>query len=154
MLQAANKKTLEKKIINDKLKLPTFLTSEAHGLLKGLLHKNQDGRLTSDSTDPKKDVRKLKFFAGFNWTKLQNMEITPPFVPAVVGGLKDLSNFDDFWTNLPAEDSPANTPDSSLVADDPFLGYSYTHDDHLPSLIRACQLEEEGDMNVASEARD
>mmetsp|Transcript_8531 Transcript_8531/g.31523 ORF Transcript_8531/g.31523 Transcript_8531/m.31523 type:complete len:752 (-) Transcript_8531:4954-7209(-) len=139
--RAANKKALEKKIMNDKLKLPTFLTSEAHGLLKGLLEKNPEKRLATNPSDPQKDIRKVKFFAGLNWGKVESKEIPPPFVPSVVDGQRDVSNFDTFWTELPAHDSPVNTPDGSLVTGDPFLGYSYTHENHLASLAKARELE-------------
>ncbi|CAH1430918.1 unnamed protein product [Lactuca virosa] len=42
-----NKDKVQKKIVKDKMKLPAFLSSEAHALLKGLLQKDPSKRLVN-----------------------------------------------------------------------------------------------------------
>ncbi|XP_074284366.1 serine/threonine-protein kinase AtPK2/AtPK19-like isoform X2 [Silene latifolia] len=44
-----NRQKIQQKILKDKIKLPTFLSSEAHSLLKGLLQKDTSKRLGSGS---------------------------------------------------------------------------------------------------------
>lgn len=43
-----NRQKVQQKIIKDKIKLPAFLSSDAHSLLKGLLHKEASKRLGVD----------------------------------------------------------------------------------------------------------
>ncbi|XP_057852311.1 serine/threonine-protein kinase AtPK2/AtPK19 [Cryptomeria japonica] len=114
-----NRQKLQDKIIKDKIKLPSYLTSEAHSLLKGLLQKDPSKRLGS-GVNGSDEIKRHKWFKIINWKKLDAREIQPTFRPNVSG--KDcIANFDERWTNMPPQDSPASTPKS----DEYFKGYTY-----------------------------
>ncbi|PIN05703.1 Ribosomal protein S6 kinase [Handroanthus impetiginosus] len=114
-----NRKKLQEKIINEKLKLPPRLTSEAHSLLKGLLQKDPLKRLGSGPKGAE-EIKSHKWFRMVNWKKLEARELKPKFKPDVSG--KDCTaNFDRCWTAMPPDDSPAPTPTSG----EHFQGYTY-----------------------------
>ncbi|KAK9119555.1 hypothetical protein Scep_017648 [Stephania cephalantha] len=115
----ANRKKLQERIIKEKIKLPSFLTSEAHSLLKGLLQKEQDRRLGS-GPNGSDEVKNHKWFKSINWKKLEAKELQPKFKPDV-SGIDCTANFDKCWTAMPADDSPAPTP----TAGGHFMGYTY-----------------------------
>ncbi|KAL6524384.1 hypothetical protein OROHE_016055 [Orobanche hederae] len=115
----ANRKKLQEKIINEKLKLPPRLSSEAHSLLKGLLQKDQSKRLGSYAKGAE-EIKCHKWFRTVNWKKIEARELQPKFKPDVSG--KDCTaNFDKCWTAMPLDDSPAPTPTSG----EHFQGYTY-----------------------------
>ncbi|XP_030940554.1 serine/threonine-protein kinase AtPK2/AtPK19-like [Quercus lobata] len=115
----ANRKKLQEKIIKEKFKLPPFLTSDAHSLLKGLLQKEPSRRLGSGPNGGD-EIKSHKWFQSINWKKLEARELQPKFKPDVSG--KDCTaNFDRCWTAMPADDSPAPTP----TAGEHFQGYTY-----------------------------
>lgn len=115
----ANRKKLQQRIIQEKVKLPPYLSSEAHSLLRGLLQKEPYRRL---GTGPGggDDIKNHKWFQSINWKKLEIREMEPKFTPDVSG--KDCTaNFDRCWTTMPPDDSPACTP----TAGEHFQGYTY-----------------------------
>ncbi|KAM1377502.1 hypothetical protein ACFX11_039252 [Malus domestica] len=115
----ANRKKLQERIIKEKVKLPSYLTSEAHSLLKGLLQKDPSQRL-GNGPNGGDNVKSHKWFRSINWKKLEAREVLPKFKPDVSG--KDCTaNFDRCWTTMPLEDSPAPTP----TAGEHFQGYTY-----------------------------
>ncbi|XP_061360284.1 serine/threonine-protein kinase AtPK2/AtPK19-like [Gastrolobium bilobum] len=114
-----NRKKLQEKIIKEKVKLPPYLTSEAHSLLKGFLQKDPSTRLGSGPNGDEQ-IKSHKWFRSINWNKLEARELQPKFKPDVSG--KDCTaNFDQCWTAMPLDDSPAPTP----TAGDHFQGYTY-----------------------------
>lgn len=55
------------------------------------------------------EIKRHKWFKGKNWRKLDARDIQPNFKPNVSG--KDCTaNFDERWTAMPPQDSPALTP--------------------------------------------
>ncbi|CAL5444718.1 unnamed protein product [Camellia sinensis] len=115
----ANRKKLQEKIINEKVKLPPRLTSEAHSLLKGLLQKEPSKRFGSGPKGAD-EIKSHKWFRSINWKKLEAREMQPKFKPDVSG--KDCTaNFDKCWTAMPLDDSPAPTPTTG----EHFQGYTY-----------------------------
>ncbi|KAI3454572.1 hypothetical protein Pfo_011235 [Paulownia fortunei] len=115
----SNRKKLQEKIINEKLKLPPRLSSEAHSLLKGLLQKDPLKRLGSGPKGAE-EIKSHKWFRTVNWKKIEARELQPRFNPDVSG--KDCTaNFDRCWTTMPLDDSPAPTP----TAGEHFQGYTY-----------------------------
>lgn len=116
-----SRQKLQQKIVNDKVKLPPMLTSEAHSLLKGLLQKDPARRLGSGPKGSD-EIKAHKWFRSINWKKLEAHEVQPKFKPDV-SGEECTANFDKCWTNMPANDSPASTPTGS--ADQHFHGYTY-----------------------------
>lgn len=103
-----NRDKVQKKIIKDKIKLPAFLSSEAHSLLKGLLQKEPHRRLGS-SPAGSDEVKRHKWFKPINWKKLEAREVHPSFRPEVSGKLCT-ANFEKKWTDMPLVDSPAASP--------------------------------------------
>ncbi|KAG8379025.1 hypothetical protein BUALT_Bualt07G0045300 [Buddleja alternifolia] len=115
----ANRKKLQEKIINEKLKLPPRLTSEAHSLLKELLQKDPLKRLGSGPRGAE-EIKSHKWFRTINWKKLEERELQTKFTPDVSGN-DCTANFDKCWTTMPLDDSPAPTP----TAGEHFHGYTY-----------------------------
>lgn len=115
----ANRKKLQEKIINEKLKLLPRLTGEAHSLLKGLLQKDPSKRLGSGPRGGD-EIKRHKWFRTINWKKLDARELQPKFKPDVTGS-DCTANFDKCWTTMPPDDSPASTPTTG----EHFQGYTY-----------------------------
>lgn len=86
-----------------------------------LLQKDPSKRLGNGPTGSR-DVKQHKWFKNINWRKLEMREVTPKFVPAV-NGKQCTANFDEMWTMLPIDDSPAGTP--KTTDHDFFQGYTY-----------------------------
>jgi p70 ribosomal S6 kinase len=107
--RSQNKNTLKKKITVAKLKLPAYLTSEAHSLIKSLLQRDPTKRLGYGPSGFDQ-VKKHPFFRTINWKKLENLEIPSPFKP-IVTGADCVNNFDKEYTDQPALDTPCGTPD-------------------------------------------
>ncbi|RYQ83547.1 hypothetical protein Ahy_B10g102271 isoform A [Arachis hypogaea] len=137
-----NREKIQQKIIKDKIKLPAFLSSEAHSLLKGcpsvkMMNKagTSDG-LTSSSVllllqkeagkrlgcGPKgiMEIKGHKWFKQINRRKLEAREIQPNFRPDVAGK-HCVANFEKRWTDMPVVDSPAASPNGA----NPFKDFSY-----------------------------
>ncbi|KAK6145717.1 hypothetical protein DH2020_022537 [Rehmannia glutinosa] len=114
-----NRHKIQQKILKDKVKLPPFLSSDAHALIKGLLQKEVNRRLGS-GPGGSDELKGHKWFKSINWKKLEAREIQPSFLPQVAG-THCVANFDECWTNMPVLDSPASSPNG----ENPFKGFSY-----------------------------
>ncbi|XP_058075405.1 serine/threonine-protein kinase AtPK2/AtPK19-like isoform X2 [Magnolia sinica] len=115
-----NREKIQQKIIKDKIKLPAFLSSEAHSLLKGLLQKEASRRLGS-GPDGSEEIKRHKWFKPINWRKLEAREIQPSFRPNVAGK-HCIANFEERWTNTPLSDSPVASP---VAGECNFVGFTY-----------------------------
>ncbi|ESQ49200.1 hypothetical protein EUTSA_v10020669mg [Eutrema salsugineum] len=113
---------IEQKIVKDKIKLPQFLSSEAHALLKGLLQKEPERRLGSGPSGAE-EIKEHKWFKGMNWKKLEAREVKPSFKPEI-SGRQCIANFDKCWTEMSVLDSPASSPSSDPKAN-PFTNFTY-----------------------------
>lgn len=119
-----NRQKVQKKIIKDRIKLPPFLTSEAHSLLKGLLQKDPSKRLGSGASGSD-DIKGHNWFKSISWKKLEAREIQPTFKPDVNGNCCT-ANFDGCWTTMPLDDhEPPSTPKADHDQHHHFAGYSY-----------------------------
>ncbi|XP_070595694.1 serine/threonine-protein kinase N1 isoform X1 [Erythrolamprus reginae] len=83
-------------IVNDEVRYPRFLSTEAIGIMRRLLRRNPERRLGSSERDAE-DVKKHPFFRSIEWEALLARKIKPPFVP-VIKGREDISNFDEEFT--------------------------------------------------------
>ena len=90
---------LFEKIKKGTLEYPTYLSTKATILLKGLLTKEPRGRLGSGPNDAE-DIKVQDFFEDLNWDKLMSGEISPPWDPQINGSM-DTSQFDHEFTNMP-----------------------------------------------------
>uniref|UniRef100_A0A1D1YK16 non-specific serine/threonine protein kinase n=1 Tax=Anthurium amnicola TaxID=1678845 RepID=A0A1D1YK16_9ARAE len=115
-----NREKIQKKIIKEKIRLPPFLSSEVHSLLKGLLQKDPSKRL-GNGPGGINEIKNHKWFRCINWRKLEAREIQPGFRPDVEGK-QCVANFDECWTNMPLNDSPVASP---VAGDCNFKGFSY-----------------------------
>ncbi|KAJ4832552.1 Serine/threonine-protein kinase AtPK2/AtPK19 [Turnera subulata] len=115
-----NREKIQQKIVKDKMKLPAYLSSEAHSLLKGLLHKEASKRLGNGASGSE-DIKRHKWFKAINWKKLEAKEIQPSFRPEVAG-THCIANFEKKWTEMPLSDSPAASPKLSA---NPFGDFTY-----------------------------
>lgn len=115
-----NRQKIQQKIIKDKIKLPAFLSSEAHSLLKGLLQKEASKRLGS-GPGGSQEIKSHKWFKIINWKKLEARETRPSFLPEVAGK-HCVANFEECWTNMPLLDSPVASPKFN---ENPFKGFTY-----------------------------
>ncbi|KAK4801408.1 hypothetical protein SAY86_021895 [Trapa natans] len=115
-----NRAKIQQKIVKDKMKLPNFLSSEAHSLLKGLLQKEATKRLGS-GPNGNEDIKGHKWFKTINWKKLEAREINPSFRPEVAGK-QCIANFEKKWTEMSITDSPAASPTTGV---NPFSGFTY-----------------------------
>ncbi|KAL9418776.1 hypothetical protein AB3S75_036682 [Citrus x aurantiifolia] len=115
-----NRQKIQQKIIKDKIKLPAFLSSEAHSLLKGLLQKEASKRLGSGQGGSQ-EIKSHKWFKMINWKKLEARETRPSFLPEVAGK-HCVANFEECWTNMPLLDSPVASPKFN---ENPFKGFTY-----------------------------
>lgn len=127
----SNPRRLGKKICNDPLKFPRFLTGEVISLLKGLLDRNPDKRLGSNM----KALKAHKFFRGLKWNDLIHGKIVPPFVPKLESNL-DTSNFDEEWTSQTLAQSPLDIRLLSASQERYFQGFSYVRSPEMPSILK------------------
>lgn len=128
--RAKSKTALQKSIISGKFKLPSYLSSDACNLLKGLLQKDASKRLGYGDSGSNA-VKNHPFFKSIDWKKLDNRDIVSPFKPKLACHMS-VENFDKIWTDLPPQDSPCSTPTKgSLEENGEFDGFSYV----APSLL-------------------
>lgn len=113
---------IQQKIVKDKMKLPAFLTSDAHALLKGLLQKDPSKRLGSGPIGSD-EIKRHKWFKPISWKKLDAREIIPSFRPDVEG-THCIANFDKCWTDMQLSESPASSPKTDANTN-PFTNFTY-----------------------------
>ncbi|KAI0527557.1 hypothetical protein KFK09_003161 [Dendrobium nobile] len=115
-----NRDKIQQKIVKEKMKLPAYLSTEAHSLLKGLLQKEVIRRL-GNGPGGSNEIKNHKWFKSINWRKLDAREIEPSFRPDVADQLC-IANFDKKYTSMPLLDSPVASP---VAGDCDFSNFSY-----------------------------
>ncbi|XP_023647640.1 serine/threonine-protein kinase N1 isoform X1 [Paramormyrops kingsleyae] len=114
-------------IVNDEVRYPRFLSTEAISLMRRLLRRNPDRRLGSSEKDAE-DVKKQPFFKGLDWEALLKRRLPPPFVPSI-RDKEDVSNFDDEFTlELPTLTPPREPRILSRKDQDNFRDFDYVSD--------------------------
>ncbi|XP_037395321.1 serine/threonine-protein kinase N1b isoform X1 [Pygocentrus nattereri] len=114
-------------IVNDEVRYPRFLSTEAISLMRRLLRRNPERRLGSSERDAE-DVKKQPFFRNIEWEALLQRKVTPPFVPSV-RDKEDVSNFDaEFTTEAPALTPPRERRTLSRKDQDWFRDFDYVSD--------------------------
>ncbi|XP_051893432.1 serine/threonine-protein kinase N2-like [Pristis pectinata] len=87
-------------IVNDEVRYPRFLSTEAISILRKLLRKNPEYRLGTGDEDAE-EVKKEMYFGEVDWEALFARRIKPPFIPKI-SGRNDVRNFDkEFTTQRP-----------------------------------------------------
>uniref|UniRef100_A0A8C2C0V9 Protein kinase N1b n=1 Tax=Cyprinus carpio TaxID=7962 RepID=A0A8C2C0V9_CYPCA len=116
-----------KYIVNDEVRYPRFLSTEAIGIMRRLLRRNPERRLGSSERDAE-DIKKQPFFRNMDWEALLQRRVPPPFVPAVKGK-EDVSNFDAEFTNeAPTLTPPRERRNLSRKDQDYFRDFDYVSD--------------------------
>ncbi|KAL5012902.1 hypothetical protein ScPMuIL_011453 [Solemya velum] len=108
-------------IVNEEVRYPRFLSSEAIAIMRRLLRRNPERRLGSSERDAE-DVKKQAFFRMLNWDDLLMKRVKPPFVPTVKHA-EDVSNFDEEFTGekpllTPTKDKRALGVEDQLLFED------------------------------------
>jgi len=108
-------------IISGKFKMPHYLSSVSHSIIKNLLNTNPEKRLGADGAV---QVKQHKFFHGINWHRLEEKEIAAPLKPNVDNC--DITYFDEKYTKAKPGDSPLiNPPILTASQENAFMGFSY-----------------------------
>jgi serine/threonine protein kinase len=81
-------------ILGGDLKFPSHFSRAAMDLVTKLLTQNSSKRLGM-LKGATKDIIKHKWFAGFDWSGLLDLSMTPPIVPKIKDA-EDTSNFDEY----------------------------------------------------------
>uniref|UniRef100_A0A6Q2ZB82 protein kinase C n=1 Tax=Esox lucius TaxID=8010 RepID=A0A6Q2ZB82_ESOLU len=114
-------------IVNDEVRYPRFLSTEAIGIMRRLLRRNPERRLGSGEKDAE-EVKKQPFFRGLDWEALLQRKLPPPFVPSIKGR-EDVSNFDEEFTTEPPALTPPREPRTLSRKDqDSFRDFDYVSD--------------------------
>ncbi|KAF0047165.1 hypothetical protein F2P81_000798 [Scophthalmus maximus] len=91
-------------IVNDEVRYPRFLSTEAISIMRRLLRRSPERRLGAGEKDAE-EVKRHLFFRNMDWNGLLAKKVKPPFVP-IIQGVNDVSNFDDEFTS----EAPILTP--------------------------------------------
>uniref|UniRef100_A0A3B4ET67 protein kinase C n=1 Tax=Pundamilia nyererei TaxID=303518 RepID=A0A3B4ET67_9CICH len=108
-------------IVNDEVRYPRFLSTEAISIMRRLLRRSPERRLGAGEKDAE-EVKKHLFFRTIDWTGLLAKKVKPPFVPTILGS-SDVSNFDDEFTSEapiltpPREPRVLNSEEQNLFSD-------------------------------------
>ncbi|XP_027873713.1 serine/threonine-protein kinase N1 isoform X1 [Xiphophorus couchianus] len=114
-------------IVNDEVRYPRFLSTEAIGIMRRLLRRNPDRRLGSGEKDAE-EVKKQPFFRNVDWEALLQRKVPPPFVPSI-RSKEDVSNFDEeFTTEPPALTPPREARSLSRRDQESFRDFDYVSD--------------------------
>ncbi|XP_032637302.1 serine/threonine-protein kinase N1 isoform X2 [Chelonoidis abingdonii] len=114
-------------IVNDEVRYPRFLSTEAIGVMRRLLRRNPERRLGSSERDAE-DVKKQPFFRVIDWEALLARRLPPPFVP-IIKGREDISNFDEeFTAEAPALTPPREPRQLTAAEQEAFRHFDYLAD--------------------------
>uniref|UniRef100_A0A671XQM9 protein kinase C n=1 Tax=Sparus aurata TaxID=8175 RepID=A0A671XQM9_SPAAU len=108
-------------IVNDEVRYPRFLSTEAISIMRRLLRRSPERRLGAGERDAE-EVKKHLFFRSMDWNGLLAKKVRPPFVPTIQGA-NDVSNFDDEFTSEapiltpPREPRALNTDEQHMFSD-------------------------------------
>ncbi|XP_030669426.1 serine/threonine-protein kinase N2-like isoform X2 [Nomascus leucogenys] len=114
-------------IVNDEVRYPRFLSTEAISIMRRLLRRNPKRRLGASKKDAE-DVKKHPFFRLIDWSALMDKKVKPPFIPTI-RGREDVSHFDDeFTSEAPILTPPRERRILSEEEQEMFRDFDYTAD--------------------------
>uniref|UniRef100_A0A663EYV5 protein kinase C n=1 Tax=Aquila chrysaetos chrysaetos TaxID=223781 RepID=A0A663EYV5_AQUCH len=96
-------------IVNDEVRYPRFLSSEALSIIRKLLRKCPERRLGAGEKDAE-EIKIQAFFKEIDWDALFARTLKPPFVPTLRDPT-DISNFDEEFTSQ----KPILTPPEEIA---------------------------------------
>nr|XP_055129901.1 serine/threonine-protein kinase N2-like [Symphalangus syndactylus] len=114
-------------IVNDEVRYPRSLSTEATSIMRRLLRRNPELRLGASEKDAA-DVKKHPFFQLIDWRALMDKKVKPPFIPAIKGR-EDVSHFsDEFTSKAPILTPPQEQRILSEEEQEMFRDFDYTAD--------------------------
>ncbi|XP_051996585.1 serine/threonine-protein kinase N2-like isoform X1 [Xyrauchen texanus] len=114
-------------IVNDEVRYPRFLSTEAISIMRRLLRRNPERRLGAGERDAE-EVKRHPFFRNMDWAALLAKKIQPPFMPTIKDR-EDVSNFDDEFTSEAPILTPPREPRVLTVNEqDMFSDFDYIAD--------------------------
>ncbi|XP_034535921.1 ribosomal protein S6 kinase alpha-2-like isoform X2 [Notolabrus celidotus] len=126
--QGKDRKETMALILKAKLGMPQFLSPEVQSLLRALFKRNPANRLGA-GPDGVEEIKRHRFFASIDWTRLYKKEMRPPFKPTV-GRPEDTFHFDPEFTSRTPTDSPGIPP--SANTHQLFRGFSFVAQNQNP----------------------
>jgi serine/threonine protein kinase len=113
---ANNRKKTMDAILNKKLNLPYYLSSDAKDLLTKLLKRTPSARL---GHGPKgiENIKNHRFFRKINWKLMALQELDPPIAP-FLSDPESVENFNAEFTSMPVQESPILTYGSRALGED------------------------------------
>ncbi|KAI9303950.1 kinase-like domain-containing protein [Cunninghamella echinulata] len=116
-----NTNEMYRKILQDELRFPDNVSSEAQDLLTGLLTRDPNQRLGHNGPEV---IKSHPFFASIDWRKLMQKKVQPPFKPLVENAY-DTTNFDDEFTSEAPLESMVDESHISKTMQEQFAGFTY-----------------------------
>ncbi|XP_076846518.1 serine/threonine-protein kinase N2 [Brachyhypopomus gauderio] len=114
-------------IVNDEVRYPRFLSTEAISIMRRLLRRNPERRLGAGERDAE-EVKKHPFFRDVDWAALLAKKARPPFTP-IIKGREDVSNFDEEFTSEAPMLTPPREPRLLTTSEQEFFGdFDYVAD--------------------------
>ncbi|XP_018420824.1 PREDICTED: serine/threonine-protein kinase N3 [Nanorana parkeri] len=95
-------------IVNEEVRYPRFLSSEAIKLIRKLLRKTPERRLGAGVGDAE-EIKPQPFYQEMDWEALYARKLQPPFVPSLKDPY-DVRNFDEEFTGQKPILSPSDDP--------------------------------------------
>ncbi|CAH2316297.1 serine threonine- kinase N3 [Pelobates cultripes] len=95
-------------IVNEEVRYPRFLSSEAINVIRKLLKKSPERRLGAGPNDAE-EIKPHPFYQAIDWGALYARNVKPPFVPSLNNPL-DVRNFDEEFTGQKPILSPSDDP--------------------------------------------
>ncbi|KAF0538295.1 AGC/AKT protein kinase [Gigaspora margarita] len=124
-----NTNEMYRKILQDELRFPDEVSSEARSLLTGLLTRDPNHRLGNNGAQ---EIKEHAFFSAIDWKKLILKKVQPPFKPSVESAI-DTSNFDEEFTSETPKDSLVNDSHLSETIQRQFDGFTFNPNDGIMS---------------------
>jgi serum/glucocorticoid-regulated kinase 3 len=112
------------RVKHSKLRFPLNVSPNARNLITGLLAKEPEERMGKND----EEIKGHPFFSGINWDLLLARKIRPPFVPKLVRGAADTSNFDTSFTKM-----TMSHDDSGIAGSGTFAGFTFEGKDDVLS---------------------
>ncbi|KAI8147555.1 kinase-like domain-containing protein [Fennellomyces sp. T-0311] len=116
-----NTNEMYRKILQDELRFPDDMSSDAKNLLRGLLTRDPNERLGNNGPE---EIKNHPFFASIDWRKLLQKKVQPPFKPSVESAY-DTSNFDEEFTSEEPLESLVDESQISRTMQEQFAGFTY-----------------------------
>ncbi|CCA67867.1 probable Serine/threonine-protein kinase gad8 [Serendipita indica DSM 11827] len=122
-----NTSEMYRKILQEPLRFPEEMGSDARNLITRLLNREPEGRLGSNGAE---EIKKHAFFKTIDFKKLLAKQIQPPFKPNVKSAV-DCSNVDEVFTSEDPVDSVVEGSKISQTVQNQFINFSYTNPNDL-----------------------